>query len=125
MSALWGISLSSPREPFEEAVEDMPPWRTRLKTGRIGHLHAARRERDQVVLAAAQPCPLTVVSMFQLGGEEDGVWANPVLEPHHTHHTVGEAHQVSTLGSPSETHTRAWQNKNSPVEDLPSDLGAL
>jgi len=34
------------------------------------------------------------VLLCQLGGEEDGVRADPILEPHHTHHTVGEADQV-------------------------------
>lgn len=37
---------------------------------------------------------VSLCTMKQLGREEDGLWKDTVPEPHHTHHTMGEANQV-------------------------------
>lgn len=74
-------------------------------------------------------CPLTAVSVCfgcQLGGEENCVWTDPVLEPHHTHYTVGEADQVSALCSPQKLQPRPLSsNSRASMEDLISDLSTL
>lgn len=69
---------------------------------RIRYLHVVKggSASTRCFCVCVTVCCVCVRFCCQLGGEEDRVWANPVLEPHHTHHTVGEAYQVSTLCSP-------------------------
>lgn len=70
-------------------------------------------------------CCVCVCFCCQLGGEEDRVWPNPVLEPHHTHHAVGEADQVSAHYSPQRVKPRPLNSNGSRhVGDLVSDLFA-
>lgn len=68
---------------------------------RIRYLHVVKggSASTRCFCVCLTVCCVCVRFCCQLGGEEDRVWAHPVLEPHHTHHTVGEAYQVSTLCS--------------------------
>lgn len=76
-------------------------------------------------LSMSAHCCVCVCFCCQLGGEEDSVWTDPVLEPHHTHHTVGEAYQVSTLCSPQKLKPRPLKSNSSrAMEDLIPDLSA-
>lgn len=81
---------------------------------------------QRVGLAASAHRCVCVCFCCQLGGEENCVWTDPVLEPHHTHHTVGEANQVSALCYPRKLKPRPLSsNSTGSVEDLIPDLSAF
>lgn len=74
-------------------------------------------------LTVSADCCVCICFCCQMGREEDCVWTNPVLEPHHAHHAVGEAYQVNTLCSPQKHKLRPHaSNTRKSMGHLISDL---